>query len=118
MAEPIAQTQAGRPSTGPLRPIEPKPLSERILPPIGLGLVGLGALAMLIDVWPLLVAKLSGLQWLGGGMIHLGALGVVVDVCRRRETAPQQMALQIRMLVMCMLVSWSFDLSLLTKVAH
>jgi hypothetical protein len=98
--------------------VDPKPSSERFIQPIWFGLMGLGPLGMLIDVWPLLVAKLSVLQWLAGGMIHLGALGVVIDVCRRREAGPERMARQIQVLLICMLSSWTFDLSLLTKVAH
>jgi hypothetical protein len=112
------QTQAGLSPTGTNAAGDPKPASARFLQPICLGLVGLGLLELLIEAWPLLVAKLSVLQWLAGGMIHLGTLCVVIDACRRREAGPEQMARQIRMLVVCMFVSWTFHLSLLTKLAQ
>ena len=90
---------------------------QQLLQRIGLSATFVGWLVILVGAWPVLVSRLSVLQWVGGSMIHLGAIGLVV-VVEHRQSAPQPSRGEVRVLVGCFLASWGFYLSLISKLGQ
>ena len=88
---------------------------QQLLQRIGLSVIFVGWLGMLVEAWPVLVSRLSALQWATGSMIHLGAILLVVAV-ERRPSTPQPSRMDVRVLVASLLSSWIFDLSVISKL--
>ena len=90
---------------------------QQLLQRICLSVIFVGWLAMLVEAWPVLLSRLSALQWVAGSMIHLGAI-MLVAVLEHGQSAPQPSRMDVRVLVPCFLLSWIFDLSLISKLGQ
>ncbi len=90
---------------------------QQLLQRICLSVIFVGWLGMLVEAWPVLVSRLSALQWGAGSMIHLSAIGLVV-VLEHGQSAPQRSHMAVRVLVPSFLLSWIFYLSLISRLGQ